>query len=181
MTVSNATNVFGFSIITSSSCSRARLTPPRAPLQAASKPWPSNLEVVRIGEGQPQYSHKSWNIDKLNFRNNLSKSTWLIMLHLGLISTKLAIQLVKNGHWRWKRLQVRSKIVARQSKTCSLGRITLMWPTWSKLMIARIQFCTWRVHKAWRPAVKCRRTVFVTWVKKNLKLFEDNLYFHDIV
>ena len=41
-----------------------------------------------------------------------------------------------------------------------------------------------RVHKAWRPAVKCRRTVFVTWVKKNLKLFEDNLYlklFHDIV
>jgi hypothetical protein len=25
---------------------------PRAPLQAASKPWPSNLEVVRIGEGQ---------------------------------------------------------------------------------------------------------------------------------
>jgi len=37
-TVSNASNVFGFSIIISFSCSRARLTPPRAPPQASSKP-----------------------------------------------------------------------------------------------------------------------------------------------
>ena len=64
-TIKNATNVFRFSIITSSSCSRALLMPLIARPQAFSQPWPSNLKLSGWAKGRMWTSHFEWEVFQL--------------------------------------------------------------------------------------------------------------------